>query len=148
MFCVKYVVVCYQVIRKDSKSRQRPREDTGTHTGPSYHNDRGYSPVPAQSKSKTHELNTTFKVSRENSMPINANNSAELPFVTDGAGEPVSTAAAAAAAAAAALALFGVFLLTNYYLVMVVTVTIRVLWQSILCHATSAFAISYILSTK
>ena len=46
------------------------------------------SPAKSNSKSKGHELNSTYKISREISMPIVTKSTEELePFVVDGAGK-------------------------------------------------------------
>ena len=84
----------FQVIRKQDsnntyKSKARDYEsahrDSPASTQPKYTD---VSPAKAALRPPTHELNTTYKVSRENSIPIAAKSSEELePFVVDGAGE-------------------------------------------------------------
>lgn len=73
------------MVRKDVDFKLEVRE---TET-PSQPTKAQYSPSKSGTKSKPHELNTTYKISRENSIPINIKTADEPePFVVDGAGEP------------------------------------------------------------
>ena len=92
-YYLEYLFI-FQVIRKQDsnntyKSKARDYEsahrDSPASTQPKYTD---VSPAKAALRPLTNELNTTYKVSRENSIPIAAKSGGELePFVVDGAGE-------------------------------------------------------------